>query len=132
MAIQALSIERSPCMDTACDAYRYTYYRNGRAVHDSLSPVDAQLLQKATAALDSATFVALAQVVFDRGFFRMKPSYSTGTTDIRQVTVRAVLRDRVKEVIEEESVGPAALHDVQSLLDSVGKQLAWHVVRRSN
>jgi hypothetical protein len=131
-AIQALSIERSPCMDTSCDAYRYTYYRDGRAVHDSLSPVDAQLLQQATAALDSATFAALTIAVLDRGFFRMQPWYSTGTTDVRQVTVRAVLLDTVKTVIEEESVGPAALHEIQLLLDSVGHQLPWHAVRRSD
>jgi hypothetical protein len=124
--------ERSPCMDTSCKAYRYTYHRNGRAMYDSLSPVDALPLQRAAAALDSVTFATLAREVVDHGFFRLRSRYSTGTTGIREVTVRAVLADTVKTVVEEEAIGPTALHEVQSLLDSIGGELSWQVVQRSN
>lgn len=119
-------------MDTSCEAYRYTYYRDGRAVRDSLSPEDAQLVQQATAALDSAIFASLADAAFERGFFRMEPLYSTGTTDVRYVTVRAALSDTIKTVVEEEAVGPVELHELQRLLDSVGKRLPWRVAPRSN
>jgi hypothetical protein len=129
--IQEISIERDPCMDTSCKTYRYTYHRDGWAVYDSLSPVDARLVQRATAALDSATF-AVTRTVFDRGFFRLQPEYSTGTTDVTFVTVRAVLPDTVKRVVEEEATGPAELHEIQGVLDSIGSRLSWQVVPRSN
>ena len=131
-AIQTLSIERSPCMDTSCKAYRYTYHRDRQAVYDSLSPVDARLVQRATGALDSMTFDTLARAILARGFFRLQPEYSTGRTDTREVTVRAVLADMVKTVVEEEATGPAALHEVQSLLDSLGRRLYWQVVQRAD
>ena len=132
MAIQAISIERDPCMDTSCRTYRYTYHRDGRAIYDSLSPVDARLVQRATAALDPVAFASVARRVFDRGFFRLQPVYSTGTTDVTYVTVRAVLQDTIKTVVEEEAVGPAALHEIQGVLDSIGSLLSWQVVSRSN
>ena len=128
-AIQALSIERSPCMDTSCASYRYTFRSNGRATYDSLSPVNAGLVQRATAAVDSATFAALAGAVLERGFFHLQERYSTGTTDVREVTVRAVLSDTVKTVVEEEATGPTALHIVQLLLDSVATRLPWQLSR---
>jgi hypothetical protein len=131
-AIQAISIERDPCMDTSCRAYRYTYHRDGRAIYDSLSPVDARLVQRATAVLDPATFASVTRRVFDRGFFRLQPVYSTGTTDVTYVTVRAVLPDTIKTVVEEEAVGPAELHEIQGVLDSIGSRLPWRVVPRSN
>jgi hypothetical protein len=130
--IQAISIERDPCMDTSCRTYRYTYHRDGRAIYDSLSPVDARLVQRATAALDSATFARVTGTVFDRGFFRLQPVYSTGTTDVTYITVRAVLADTVKTVVEEEAAGPAALHEIQRVLDSIGSRLSWQIVPRSN
>jgi hypothetical protein len=119
-------------MDTSCRTYRYTYHRDGHAIFDSLSPVDARLVQRATAALDSATFARLTRAVFDRGFFRLQPVYSTGTTDVTYITVRAVLPDTVKTVVEEEATGPAALHEIQGMLDSIGSQLSWEVAPRSN
>jgi hypothetical protein len=61
----------------------------------------------------------------------MEPSYHVAT-DGRQVTIRAVLADTVKTVIEDEGVGTPALHELQALLDSVGARLQWHVARRSN
>jgi hypothetical protein len=131
-AIQAISIEREPCMNTSCKAYRYTYHRDGRAIYDSLSPVNARLVQRARATLDPATFARLARAVLDRGFFQLQPVYSTGTTDVTVVTVRAVLPDTLKTVVEEEAIGPPALHEVQSLLDSIGGELSWQVVQRSN
>jgi hypothetical protein len=130
--IQEISIQHDPCMDTSCKTYRYTYHRDGRAVYDSLSPVDSRLVQRATAALDSVTFARVTRIVFDRGFFRLQPEYSTGTTDVTFVTVRAVLPDTVKTVVEEEATGPAELHEIQRLLDSIGSRLSWQVIPRSN
>ncbi len=127
-SIQVLSIERGPCMDTSCKAYRYTYHRKGHAMYDSLSPVDARLVQQATATLDSSTFAALARAVLAGGFFRLQPRYSAGVTDTREATVQAVLLDTVKTVVEEDDAGPAAFHEVQSLLDSLGERLSWQVV----
>jgi hypothetical protein len=117
-------------MDTSCRVYRYTYHRSGRAIFDSLSPVDAKLVQRSTAVLNPATFDALAQAVFDDGFFRLEPRYSTGTTDIVEITVRVGLPDTVKMVVEEAGAGPAALHGVQSLLDSIGRRLSWEAVHQ--
>jgi hypothetical protein len=130
-AIQEISLERSPCMDTSCPSYRYIFRRDGRATYDRLSPSDARLLERATALLDWMTFEQLASETYERGFFRMEPSYHVAT-DGRQVTIRAVLADTVKTVIEDEGVGTPALHELQTLLDSVGARLQWHVVRRSN
>jgi hypothetical protein len=129
--IQEISIERDPCMDASCKTYRYTYHRDGRAVYDSLSPVDARLVQRATAALDSATFARITRTAFDHGFFHLQPEYSTGTTDVTFITIRAVLPDTVKTVVEEEATGPPALHEIQGVLDSIGSQLPWQVVQRS-
>jgi hypothetical protein len=119
-------------MNTSCRTYRYTYHRDGRAIYDSLSPVDARLVQRATATLDPATFASVTLRVFKRGFFRLEPVYATGTTDGTYVMVRAVLSDTIKTVVEERGVGPAALHEIQRVLDSIGSRLSWQLVPRSN
>jgi hypothetical protein len=64
----------------------------------------------------------------ERGFFRLQPRYLTGATDAREVTVRAMVFDTMKIVVEEEATGPPALHVVQLLLDSAGTRLSWQVV----
>jgi hypothetical protein len=130
-AIQELSLERGGCMVPSCPPYRYIFRRDGKATYDRMSPRDARLLERATAIMDSMTFEQLATAAHQRGFFRMDPSYHVAT-DRRQVTVRAVLPDTTKTVVEDEGMGPAALHQLQALLDSVGARLQWHVVRRSN
>ena len=127
-AIQELSLERGPCMDTSCPAYRYTFRRDGRATYDSLSSVTARLVRRSTATLDSVTFAALAVAILERGFFGLQPRYSTGGTDAREVTVRALVLDTAKTVVEEEATGPPALHVLQLLLDSAGTRLSWRVV----
>ena len=123
-AIQEISLEQGPCMDTSCPSYRYTFRRNGRATYDRLSQSDNRLLDRSIATVDSATFERLAAALYERGFFQMKRGY-VEATDHTEITVRATLPDTVKEVTDDGDAGPAALHDLQTLLRSVGTNLRW-------
>jgi hypothetical protein len=111
-------------MDTSCPSYRYTFRRDGRATYDRLSQSDGRLLDRSMGTVDSVIFERLAAALYERGFFQMEPGYGEAT-DHTKITVRAALPDTVKEVTEDEGAGPAALHDLHSLLRSVGTDLRW-------
>jgi hypothetical protein len=123
-AIQELSIERGPCMDTSCPSYRYTFHRDGHATYDSLSPRDGTQVRRSTAALDPVTFDQLASVFLQKGFFRMRQRYSRGATDQTEIIVRARLPDTLKTVSEDQGEGPSELHELEQLVDSIGNRLA--------
>ncbi len=97
-----------------------------------IEAISIERVQRATATLDSATFATVTHPLLDRGFFRLQSVYSTGTTDVTYVTVRAVLPDTIKTVVEEEAAGPTALHEIQGVLDSIASRLSWEVVPRPN
>jgi hypothetical protein len=128
-AIVEVSIERGPCMDTSCRAYRYSYRRDGSATYDSLSPKDGKEVRRSTAALDPVTFNALARAFLEKGFFRMQPRYSRGVTDQTEIILRAGLPDTVKTVSEDQGEGPPELHDLERLLDSLGVRFGWSEVQ---
>jgi len=127
-SIKKITLERTSCYGT-CQAYTLQIADSGEATF--FGQEFAPRIGCFRGSIPKSTFLAIAVVFEEVGFFSLKGSYPLLVTDSPSTYLAASDGHREKVIWNYSNAGPAILWLLEQLLDWVGEGIVWEVQQGS-
>jgi len=123
----SISLERTTCFGS-CPAYKVTLTSSGKVAYEGKMYVTRK--GKYTSQIKPEEFKKLAAIADAAGFYDLKRSYESATTDLPTAITQIARSGKVFEVSNYGSNGPDGLRKLEESIDrAVAKAVNWKPVK---